>query len=445
MLKRFCRKTGVIFYFLCVVMFVQAQYVVTGGTGTPYLEDDSNNRVHVYLVNGMENLTISYTSASSTTHQWYKFKTKALEREPVACEQNGTTSVIRNIEEGSGYYVDDPASGLNGWFVWIIDYSKYAFNPQTLTVKYGDCSNVRLALSPLPTEMTYRLPATGASKSLKRQYEVAYQTLNWSDTDKQFSQIAKTVTLSSANSDNLDFVPAPLCDTEFTLSGDQYAKYFNENKSLTTETYQAVAVEAHADTTLTVDNAPNLISGEEGLSAPVSVHFKAYVNDPVASLLVWKIYKDTEEDNPLIRYTGNELDYTFREAGTFTASLEVSDRSGTCTDNSNTYSFKIVESFLDVPNAFSPGTTPGVNDEFRVAYKSIVDYKIWIFNRWGVEMYHSTNPGAGWDGKKSGKYVAPGVYFYVIEAKGSDGVKHNRRGSINILRPKTIDDTISNE
>ena len=201
---------------------------------------------HVYLVNGMENLTISYTSASSTTHQWYKFKTKALEREPVACEQNGTTSVIKNIEEGSGYYVDDPASGLNGWFVWIIDYSKYAFNPQTLTVKYGDCSNVRLALSPLPTEMTYRLPATGASKSLKRQYEVAYQTLNWSDTDKQFSQIAKTVTLSSANSDNLDFVPAPLCDTEFTLSGDQYAKYFNENKSLTTETYQAVAVEAHA-------------------------------------------------------------------------------------------------------------------------------------------------------------------------------------------------------
>jgi len=193
------------------------------------------------------------------------------------------------------------------------------------------------------------------------------------------------------------------------------------------------------------DNAPNLISGDDGLSAPVSVHFKAYVNDPVASLLVWKIYKDTEEDNPLIRYTGDEVDYTFREAGTFTALLEVSDRSGTCTDNSNTFSFKIVESFLDVPNAFSPGTTPGINDEFRVAYKSIVDYKIWIFNRWGVEMYHSTNPGEGWDGKKSGKYVAPGVYFYVIEAKGSDGVKHNKKGSINILRPKTIDDAIRNE
>ena len=52
MLKRFCRKTGVIFYFLCVVMFVQAQYVVTGGTGTPYLEDDSNNRVHARSVKG---------------------------------------------------------------------------------------------------------------------------------------------------------------------------------------------------------------------------------------------------------------------------------------------------------------------------------------------------------------------------------------------------------
>jgi len=27
-----------------------------------------------------------------------------------------------------------------------------------------------------------------------------------------------------------------------------------------------------------------------------------------------------------------------------------------------------------------------------------------IFNRWGVEMFHWTNPAEGWDGKKGGKY-----------------------------------------
>ena len=99
---------------------------------------------------------------------------------------------------------------------------------------------------------------------------------------------------------------------------------------------------------------------------------------------------------------------------------------------------------MDVATDFSPGTSTGVNDAFRVAYKSLVNYKIWIFNRWGNELYHSTNPTQGWDGKKSGKYVPPGVYFYVIEATGSDGVKYNKKGSINILRPKNIDDTIIN-
>ena len=53
-------------------------------------------------------------------------------------------------------------------------------------------------------------------------------------------------------------------------------------------------------------------------------------------------------------------------------------------------------------------------------------------------MYRSTNPAEGWDGKKGGKYVAPGVYFYVIEATGTAGEKIHRKGSINILRPKKI-------
>lgn len=48
-----------------------------------------------------------------------------------------------------------------------------------------------------------------------------------------------------------------------------------------------------------------------------------------------------------------------------------------------------------------------------------VKFKAWIFNRWGLQMYYWTDPAQGWDGKKGGKYVQPGVYFYVIEAEGS--------------------------
>lgn len=439
------RKLGGILGFLFMIVAVHAQYVVTGGQGTPYLQDDKTNRVHVYLVDGMNNVTISYTSSSSFKHQWYKYKVKALESEPVSSEQNGMTSVIRSVEDGYGYYVDDPALQNIRWYVWIIDYSKYLFNPQGLTVKYGDCSNVRLAVSPEVPDMSYNLPS-GSNRLLEREFDISYQTLKWSDENLRFSPEAVKITGKSASTANLPSVPAPLCDTEFTLAGDQFARHFDKEKKLTTDTYQAVAVEVHADTTLIMDNALNMTVSEGGLlSAPAEVRFKAYANEPVASMYIWKIYRQGEEENPLVRFTGAEVDYTFNEAGDFIASLEVSDRTTTCTETPETFTIKVSTSDLDVPNAFSPGTTPGINDEFRVAYKSLVDYKISIFNRWGVELYRSTSPAQGWDGKKGGKYVPPGVYFYVIEAKGSDGRKFNKKGSINILRPKTIDDQIIEE
>lgn len=51
-------------------------------------------------------------------------------------------------------------------------------------------------------------------------------------------------------------------------------------------------------------------------------------------------------------------------------------------------------------------------------------------------MYHFKDPAGGWDGRYKGKLVAPGVYYYVIKAKGADGKNYKRSGDINILRFK---------
>ena len=40
----------------------------------------------------------------------------------------------------------------------------------------------------------------------------------------------------------------------------------------------------------------------------------------------------------------------------------------------------------------------------------------------------------GWDGSYKGKQVKDGVYFVVIEAEGSDGIKYKHKGDITILR-----------
>lgn len=446
MLRTEIRKLGGLICFLFVMLAIQAQqYTVTGGNGVPYLLENPGNRIRVYLVYGIDNVEISYTS-SSTNHQWYRYKQKALDREPVPCEQNGETSVVRNIEEDAGYYVEDPASGLNGWYVWIIDYSKYAFNVESITVK-GNCDSFWLEGSPTVPVMYYYTP-TGNRITVKREFNVAYQTLEWSEDNNYFSpkNVQRSLTEGPYSTKINDNETIPLCDTEVTLSGDQFAKHFGIEKSITSDTYQAVAVEVHVDTTFIMDNAENMTAGDgEYISAPATVTFRAYANDPVATLYTWKIYRSDQEngiENPLVEYRDEEIDYTFTEKGDYTAVATVSNATGECEAVSNSIEIKIAESELQIPNAFSPGTTPGINDEFRVAYKSLVTYKCWIFNRWGVQMYHSTNPAEGWDGKKGGKYVAPGVYFYVIDAVGSDGIKYNKKGSINILRPKKIDDEI---
>lgn len=90
MLKKELRKILLSLSFVFVVAVSYAQYVVTGGSGSPMKatqsSGDSAERLEVYLVYGMDNVTISYTSSSSS-HQWYRYKTKRLEAEKVASTQ----------------------------------------------------------------------------------------------------------------------------------------------------------------------------------------------------------------------------------------------------------------------------------------------------------------------------------------------------------------------
>ena len=320
--------------------------------------------------------------------------------------------------------------------LWIIDYSKHPFEISNLAVSENSdpCSGVILTGDYKMDNLTYSDPTSGINRQLNRKFEVTYETLEWDEDSKVFNSIEKVKNLEGNPFQQL--VDSVYADTNFTLTGDQFASHFGKMQSATTDYYEASSILLEADTTVFLDEAENMTTTSEALSAPVTIRFTAYANDPVASLYIWKIYK-TEEgaDNALIRFTEPEVEYTFSEYGKYTAEVEVSDRTGKCY-NSYPFEIEVAESFLDVPNAFSPGTTPGVNDEFRVAYKSLVKFSCWIFNRWGQQIYHWTNPAAGWDGKQGGKYVTPGVYFYVIEAEGSDGIKYKKKGDINILRPK---------
>ena len=95
----------------------------------------------------------------------------------------------------------------------------------------------------------------------------------------------------------------------------------------------------------------------------------------------------------------------------------------------------ISESSLKVPNAFSPNGD-GVNDVYHITFQSLVKLELAIFNRWGQRVCERnlSNIDQGWDGTFGGKGVKDGVYFVVVQAIGSDGIKYNIRRDINILR-----------
>ncbi|WP_288207342.1 gliding motility-associated C-terminal domain-containing protein [uncultured Parabacteroides sp.] len=444
------RVVGTLCFLLLVLAAHAQKYTVTGGQGTPLLVDaddsqNKNQRLEVYLVYGMDNVEISYTSAS-TSHQWYRYKTKKLEAERIASVQNGTTSVISNLEEGYGYFVEE--TGLSEAYVWIIDYSKYAFDVTNLYVdtERSNCDYMALGGSVDMKDMKYYTPL-GSSKILNREFDIIYQTMKQMGEDGIYT----TVTVDTVINPFEKVLDPPLCDTDVTLKGDLFARHFGVEKVITTDVYQAVAVEAvmKIDTLSYASDIPNMVVKGDSLSAPVEFNFTAIANIPVAAVFKWSIFQKNEgtENTKLLEQNGNreDINYTFNQNGTYIVSLEVSDRTLQCTNILPEVTINISDTYLEVPNAFSPGTTPGINDEFRVAYRSLNSFKCWIFNRWGAEIYHWTDPSQGWDGKKGGKYVAPGVYFYVIEATGSDGKRLKKKGSINILRSKRIDDEIIEE
>jgi gliding motility-associated-like protein len=86
---------------------------------------------------------------------------------------------------------------------------------------------------------------------------------------------------------------------------------------------------------------------------------------------------------------------------------------------------------LLVPNVFTPDGN-GMNDEFRVVYRSIKEFNCKVYNRWGHLVYEWSDPAKGWDGTVNGRPVAEGAYYYVIRALGTDAEK----GAKYIGKPK---------
>lgn len=187
-----------------------------------------------------------------------------------------------------------------------------------------------------------------------------------------------------------------------------------------------------------------LVEDEDTYSggAPFEAHFSVDVENVgnYYPLYEWRFQKDGQESPFLIRYDA-ETDYRFTESGTFYVNCIVSFVQGKDTleyEMDTPFVINIANSKLEVPNAFTPNGD-GINDVFKVkdGYESIVDFHAAVFTRSGKRVYEWTDPADGWDGTMNGQggVDAPdGAYYFVMRARGADGLKYDRKMVINLLR-----------
>ena len=94
----------------------------------------------------------------------------------------------------------------------------------------------------------------------------------------------------------------------------------------------------------------------------------------------------------------------------------------------------IMESLLDVPNAFIPGSD-GPNNILKLIRRGEATLKSFtIYNRWGNRVFETSDINEGWDGRYSGTPQPMGVYIYVIEAAYNTGKKFYRQGNVTLIR-----------
>ncbi|MBR6757906.1 MAG: gliding motility-associated C-terminal domain-containing protein [Bacteroidaceae bacterium] len=435
--------------FLLVALFTsqstQAQRIsVEGGDGLSYtyLEDyKATDGINVVLVvYGTADKVLRYDGRSTEPITWYTYEDVLT---PLPSTQDGIHSTIPLTRTECGYVI---MQGNKTYYVYVVDYIKHPLILSSITTdENNSCDIVTLNITGEGNEMYYYAFNNKLPHEIHRDIDIMYNTLQWNDELLQYEEIQQVVSLRQFSSTYP--VAAPLCNTTFTVSGDRFLQAWNMPQEVSSDEFATYAVEAQAKATQTYREEANEIDRQPtsglGGSAPVEIEFCAYYTDAVTHA-EWQFSQDGNFSGITHRYNDDLLRYTFNEEGTTYVRLVVTSLNETCVYECEPLVINVGTSSLEIPNAFSPGTIDGKNDEWRVAFKSIVEFRCWIFNKQGVQMYYSENPGAGWDGTHAGRLASPGVYYYVIEARGADDVEYKRSGHINLMRSKKNSTTNDN-
>lgn len=126
--------------------------------------------------------------------------------------------------------------------------------------------------------------------------------------------------------------------------------------------------------------------------------------------------------------------HTYSHSGDYDVNLIVYSSHG-CYDRA-TLTVKVEPEFtFYIANAFTPRNSDGINDVFTGKGIGIEKYEMWVFDRWGEQIYYTNDIYKGWDGMVKGKdtEAKQDVYVWKVKIKDVLGRYHDYVGHVTLL------------
>jgi len=268
----------------------------------------------------------------------------------------------------------------------------------------------------------------------------------WVKTNNTYSLAVSNGTCSTDTSVTITVIPSPLVtivpptsticfgsNITLTASGGGTYKWSNNstNSFITVDptsnsTYKVAVItngcKDSASTTVTVDVPVLNACCDDSIKFGDTVHLNAngatsYTWSPAAGLSC------TNCPDPIASPTVNT---------TYTVTSE--DANGCSQDRIITIDVKVQCADFNVPNVFTPNND-GINDDLVITVLNSTSYSITIFDRWGKQVYSSSNIAEYWNGRVNNTdNLAPdGTYYYSIKATCGT-TEYTKKGFIELVK-----------
>jgi gliding motility-associated-like protein len=423
-----------LFTILLLAPFIGLSQISSVADAVIQTEYSSGSQDNIYIFCGAKGEQKAYLTAmdpngGAISFEWSKYNSQNGNFDLL----NNSSSTISDLEDG-GYRVKiTSASGEETYTAWVFN----NYIEATAEIPESDCNSFLLSGDFESPVLTYTDLTNDQALEINKNIEV-----EWREGQSSLSHI-----LSYRN-----YAP-PTKDTNYSfLVSDRFGCTSQVNV-----TYVSIVTKASFTYQIAEQKSdPNKVE------APLLVTFTNTSENGDAGKYEWFIFKDlqkikeeieagTFKDSIMDVVYNDSPEYTFLESGEYKVKLVSKHVSefNTCTDT-----FYIPESividtaFIDAPNVFTPNGD-GTNDKFAIKFFSMKTVKITIFNRWGkvIHKWESNNvqgffntatsvSASVWDGKVGGKYATPGVYYYVAEGIGRDGLRKKANGFFHLFRDK---------